>query len=79
MPLADGLIFSWRIRMDAGRAGAKGQDVRLLLRHRQGQGLTASANPSAKWRLKSGAQRTETRIMHKFVQTQKRAKSLKLK
>lgn len=71
------LFLSWCIRIDAGRTGAKGQDVRLLLRHRQGQGLIASANPSAKWRLKSGAQRTETRITHKFVQTQKHANPLK--
>ena len=55
------------------------QDVGLLLRHRQGQGLTASANPSVKWRLKSDTQRTETRVMHKFVQTQKRANLLRTK
>lgn len=63
--------------MDAGRTGAQAQDVRLLLWHCQGQGLTASANPSVKWRLKSGAQRTGTRITHKFVQTQKHANPLK--
>ena len=73
------LFLSWCIRIDAGRTGAKGQDVRLLLRHRQGQGLTASANPSVKWRLKSGAQRTETRIMHRFEHDQKRVNPLKTK
>ena len=78
MPLADGLIFSWRIRMDAGRAGTKGQDVRLLLRHRQGQGLT-SANSYVKCRLKSDAESANMRVAHIFAHGEKSAKRLKTK
>ena len=73
------LFLSWCIRIDAGRTGAKGQDVRLLLRHRQGQGLTASANPSAKCRLKSDVESANMRVAHIFVHGEKSAKRLKTK
>ena len=73
------LFLSWCIRIDAGRTGAKGQDVRLLLRHRQGQGLTASANPSAKCRLKSDAESANMRVAHIFAHGEKSAKRLKTK
>ena len=73
------LFLSWCIRIDAGRTGAKGQDVRLLLRHRQGQGLIASANPSAKWRLKSDVESANMRVAHIFVHGEKSAKRLKTK
>ena len=72
------LFLSWCIRIDAGRTGAKGQDVRLLLRHRQGQGLT-SANSYVKCRLKSDAESANMRVAHIFAHGEKSAKRLKTK
>ena len=72
------LFLSWCIRIDAGRTGAKGQDVRLLLRHRQGQGLT-SANLYVKCRLKSDTESANMRVAHIFAHGEKSAKRLKTK
>lgn len=64
--------------MDAGRTGAQAQDVRLLLWHCQGQGLT-SANSYVKCRLKSDAESANMRVAHIFAHGEKSAKRLKTK